>query len=275
MTTSGTGAERNPSVNFRARMFGDYESGALDISLQTRRIISIPSQLGCRVGCSFCISNTVPIVRNLTADEMLALVRDCLNAEPPDGRPIELSFTGEGEALLNWRQAKLVCEALPSISPDFTDVRYCFSGLAAERLLPNLHAGPYPMRLQFSLHAARQELRDVLVPVSSPLGDILRALRTNAHRFSAVELNVALSDGVNDSPADLQALANWGDPAWPIVLNPLLQNGHEHVAGATNLFEEKLKASGRMVKRYQKIGASISRQKLYKHLTAARIIFRS
>jgi hypothetical protein len=257
-------------VTFRAAVFSGYSTGALDIVLQARRILSIPTQLGCRVGCTFCISRDTPVIRNLTAAEMLEMVRLCLTQEPADGRPLELSFTGEGEAVLNWRETGAVCRALPALCTDFTGVRYCFSGIGADQLLSKLDGGGFPMRLQFSLHAARQEVRDQLVPRSLPLSVILATLRTNAYRFSAVELNVVLQDGVNDSDDDLRALAAWGDPDWRILLNPLLSDGQEHVAPRTALFRESLRAAGRPVIQYTQIGARVSRNQIYRPMSARR-----
>lgn len=164
-----------PSVQWRPAEFSGYRTGALDISLAARRIISVPTQLGCRIGCTFCVSGEGPLVRNLTSAEILHLVEEALRTTPPDGRPLELSFTGEGEPALNWRQAAAVCEALPGISSDFGSVRYCFSGLGADRLLGKLSGGPLPTRLQLSLHAARQHVRGGLVRNSAPPVDPRRA----------------------------------------------------------------------------------------------------
>ncbi|MBC8739738.1 radical SAM protein [Paraburkholderia sp. UCT31] len=255
-------------VRFRPVLFEGYRTGAVDIGLADRRIISVPSQLGCRVACTFCISSATRLVRNLSADEMLQLVRTCLDGAPPDDRPIELSFTGEGEPALNWRAAAQVCSALPDISANFDCVRYSFSGLGAASLLGKLDGGGYPTRLQFSLHAARDSVRSALVPRTAPLADILEAMRRHQSQFSGVELNVVLQDGVNDSDEDLDALISWGDAAWPILLNPLLSDGTEKMAARTEHFREKLFAAGRVVRQYRKIAAQISREGVYPLMTA-------
>ena len=255
-------------VQFRPALISGYAIGALDMSLASRRILSIPTQLGCRVGCTFCISSTQPLIRNLSANDMLSMVRSCLAAESADGRPMELSFTGEGEPALNWKAAAQVCRELASLSPDFNAVRYCFSGIGADRLLGKLDGGPYPVRLQFSLHAARQSVRSALVPNSLPLDRIAIALQETRHRFSAIELNVVLQEGVNDSPEDLAALADWGDPAWPILLNPLLRDGQEHIAATTDWAQALLEGAGRRVLRYTRIAERISRERIYPLLSA-------
>lgn len=259
-----------PSVQWRPADFSGYRTGALDISLAARRIISVPTQLGCRIGCTFCVSGEGPLVRNLTSAEIIHLVKEALRAAPPDGRPLELSFTGEGEPALNWRQAAAACEALPDISSDFDSVRYCFSGLGADRLLVKLDGGAFPTRLQLSLHAARQHVRDRLVPNSAPLPSILAALKLHQDRFASVELNVVLQDGVNDSDADLAALSRWGSPAWPILLNPLLRDGAEVPGTRAEQFERALRSTDRTVHRYRQIAARISRGGIYPLMAARR-----
>lgn len=260
------------AVRFVPARWSGYDTGALDISLRDRRVISLPSQLGCRIGCTFCISRDTPVIRNLRAMEMKAMVMSCLARRPADGRPIELSFTGEGESVLNWKAAAEVCEELRFISADFDSVRYSFSGIGASTLLPRLTGGDLPLRLQFSLHAARQSVRETLVPRSEQLPSILRALEGQASRVASIELNVVLQDGVNDSGLDIDALAAWGDPNWPILMNPLLGDGHARLSARSDLFAERLISRGRTVKRYQRIGMEISTAGLYPKLTAKPVV---
>lgn len=260
--------EAEISARFRPFEVAGYGTGALDILLPSRRVLSVPSQLGCRVGCTFCISSSRPVVRNLRAEEMLGMVASCLDAQPAGDTPLELSFTGEGEPVLNWKAAAEACRRLPALSGQFTSVRYCFSGLGAASLLEKLDAGPYPCRLQFSLHTARQGLRDRLIPRSEPLATIKSALLDAASRFASIELNVVLQAGVNDTEEDLQALLDWVEPGWPVVLNPLLMAGDAVFSDASDRFVQALAASGVPVRRYRKVAQAITRAGVYPLLTA-------
>jgi adenine C2-methylase RlmN of 23S rRNA A2503 and tRNA A37 len=229
------------TVVHRPAHFNGYATGALDIAVAGRRVLSIPTQLGCRVGCRFCVSRDTPLVRNLTV----------------------------GEPLLNWKNTTSVTKEVVSQYPEvFRAVRYCFSGLAAMQLLPKAQDGQLPVRLQLSLHAARQVVRDSLIPRSESLDVILAALRSSDSQFAAIELNVVLQDGVNDSDADLEALMQWGDASWPILLNPLLADGQEVVASRTRHFAAVLRSAGREVKTYSKVGSLISRQGIYPLMSA-------
>jgi 23S rRNA (adenine2503-C2)-methyltransferase len=76
------------------------------------------------------------------------------------------------------------------------------------KIRPLLEVGP--INLAVSLHAPRDEVRDVLVPLNQkfPLADLLGALRgeelVNARR--PVFFEYTLMDGVNDSPEDARML---------------------------------------------------------------------
>ena len=260
------------SAVFRNATFSGYSTGVLDLVAGGRRILSVPTQLGCKVGCTFCISSRQPLVRNLRADEILAMVDQCLAADGLDDRALEVSFTGEGEPLLNWKQAELVVRHLAA-SGTAQGARYCLSGLGADKLLPRIDTTILPTRLQVSLHAAQQSVRDRLVPNSIPLLLLSQLLHEQAPRFVSVELNVVLQDGVNDSDADLAALARWGDPAWPILLNPLLTEGTAKVARRAEHFAQELQAAGRDVRAYRHVAQKICEEKIYPQMSARPIQF--
>lgn len=256
-----------PRATFRPATFSGYATGVLDLEVAGRRVLSVPTQLGCTVGCTFCISRTQPLVRNLRAAEMLALVDSCLRAVPANGAFVEVSFTGEGEPLLNWKQAELVVRDLAKRKVA-QSARYCLSGLGADKLLARLNANILPTRLQVSLHAARQGVRDALVPNSIQLRQLEQTLIEHARRFAGVELNVVLQDGVNDTDADLAALAGWGDAAWPILLNPQLTENTAKVAQRTQHFADELRRAGRTVRVYRELAQEIVRKGLYSHMSA-------
>ncbi|MFM0521511.1 hypothetical protein PQR08_29210 [Caballeronia jiangsuensis] len=231
--------------------------------------IRYPAKSCFYAGVYFLHLEKCPLIRNLSAAEMLELIQTCFDAEPPDGRAVELSFTGEGEPLVNWRNTTACAEEAARRFPGaITSIRYCFSGIGAAQLLSRARHSHLPVRLQLSLHAARQDVRDRLIPRSAPLTDILAALRAHEGQFSAIELNVVLQEGVNDSDDDLEALMAWGDPNWPVVFNPLLADGKEVVARATARFADSLSAAERIVKVYSSIGSLISRQRVYPLMSA-------
>lgn len=60
--------------------FSETKVPVMLINLSGRSIISIPTQIGCAIGCTFCLSPASKFERSLTADELVALVEQVLDA---------------------------------------------------------------------------------------------------------------------------------------------------------------------------------------------------
>ena len=181
-----------------------------------RGTLCVSSQVGCTLNCRFCHTGTQKLVRNLTAAEIIGQVliaRDALSDWPSTGANRKLTnvvMMGMGEPLYNFENVKT---ALLIVADG--------DGLAlSKRRITLSTAGVVPMigragaeigcSLSISLHAVRDELRDVLVPLNRkyPLADLMAAVRTypglsNARR---VTFEYAMLKDVNDSLADARAL---------------------------------------------------------------------
>ena len=178
--------------------------------------LCVSSQVGCTLNCTFCHTGTQPLVRNLTAAEIVAQVqvaKDDLAEWPSDKADRALSnivFMGMGEPLYN----------LPAVS-DAIDVISDNEGIGiSRRRITVSTSGVVPeliplgdktqAMLAISLHATNDELRDVLVPLNKkyPLQELIAGIRaypglSNARR---VTFEYVMLKGVNDSPAEARAL---------------------------------------------------------------------
>ncbi|USN56328.1 MAG: 23S rRNA (adenine(2503)-C(2))-methyltransferase RlmN [Candidatus Peribacteria bacterium] len=141
-----------------------------------RVTLCISSQVGCAVGCIFCVTGTLGLLKNLHRTEILAQVIYANNylkqklGKKEDGSLWSVRnvvFMGMGEPLMNYPNVKKVCEFLSS--------EYYF-GLSSKRITVST-SGVYqglekfitdnlPVSLAFSLHAPNQELRAHLVPMA-------------------------------------------------------------------------------------------------------------
>ncbi len=181
-----------------------------------RGTLCVSSQVGCTLNCRFCHTGTQKLVRNLTAAEVVGQVmiaRDALGDWPStaEGRRLtNVVMMGMGEPLYNFDNVKA---ALAIVADG--------DGLALSRRRITLStAGVVPMiarageeigsSLAISLHAVRDEIRDVLVPINRkyPLRELLDACRTypgvsNARRIT---FEYVMLKGVNDSLADAKEL---------------------------------------------------------------------
>ena len=178
--------------------------------------LCVSSQVGCTLNCTFCHTGTQPLVRNLTAGEIVAQVqvcRDDLEEWPSDRAERRLSnivFMGMGEPLYNLDN---VAAAIDIIS-DGEGI-----GLSRRRItvstsgvVPQLKAlgDQTQAMLAISLHATRDDLRDVLVPLNKKydLEQLMAEVRaypgiSNARR---VTFEYVMLKGVNDTPEDARAL---------------------------------------------------------------------
>jgi len=181
-----------------------------------RGTLCVSSQVGCTLNCRFCHTGTQKLVRNLTPGEIvgqLMIARDALGDWPSTGenrRITNVVMMGMGEPLYNFDNVK----AALSIVADG-------DGLALSRRRITLStAGVVPMiaragdeigsMLAISLHAVRDEIRDVLVPLNKkyPISELLAACKaypglSNARRIT---FEYVMLKGVNDSLADAREL---------------------------------------------------------------------
>ncbi len=181
-----------------------------------RGTLCVSSQVGCTLNCRFCHTGTQRLVRNLTPYEILGQVmvaRDALNDWPSTGENRRLTnvvMMGMGEPLYNFENVKT---ALAIVADG--------DGLAlSKRRITLSTAGVVPMikrageeigsSLAISLHAARDDVRDIIVPLNKkyPIAELLQACReypgvSNARRIT---FEYVMLKGINDSLADAREL---------------------------------------------------------------------
>lgn len=190
-----------------------------------RGTLCISSQVGCTLTCTFCHTGTQKLVRNLTAEEILAqllLARDRLGdfpkkdtpqgaIVPSEGRKISnIVMMGMGEPLYNFdnvKKALLIAIDNEGLSLSRRRVTLSTSGVVPEIYRTGEEIG---VMLAISLHAVRDELRDELVPINKkyPIAQLMQACRdyrglSNARRIT---FEYVMLKGINDSLEDARDL---------------------------------------------------------------------
>jgi 23S rRNA (adenine2503-C2)-methyltransferase len=184
-------------------------SPALYGSRSDRRTACVSSQVGCAYGCVFCASGLAGSTRNLDASEIVAQVLEL--ARRSGERVDNIVFMGMGEPLANLGNLTRAIEILNAPWGAGIGARHITvstSGLAPQ--IVKLAGSPYQIRLAVSLHGATDEVRDRIMPVNRkfPLDTLFDALRAwREKKKQRVTFEYILIDGVNDSPADAEALA--------------------------------------------------------------------
>ena len=178
-----------------------------------RHTLCISSQAGCAVGCPFCATGELGFARDLTAAEILDQVRHATRRLALDGRRLtNVVFMGMGEPLLNLDAVLASIEALADPKRFGLGARHIT--LSTSGVVPGIRRltamGPQ-FTLAVSLHAARDSLRDVLVPLnrSWPVNEVVEAARDHARKTGRrITYEVTMISGINDSEADAQAMAD-------------------------------------------------------------------
>ncbi|MCD1264322.1 MULTISPECIES: 23S rRNA (adenine(2503)-C(2))-methyltransferase RlmN [Shinella] len=213
-------------LRFPARGAGrPVEIETVYIPEEGRGTLCISSQVGCTLTCSFCHTGTQKLVRNLTAEEILSqllLARDRLGdfpdrdtpagaIVPAEGRKVSnIVMMGMGEPLYNFENVKtalLIATDGDGLSLSKRRVTLSTSGIVPEIYRTGSEIG---VMLAISLHAVRDELRDMLVPINKkyPLKELLDACRaypslSNARRIT---FEYVMLKDVNDSLEDAKLL---------------------------------------------------------------------
>lgn len=186
---------------------------------EKRGTVCVSSQIGCVLDCPFCYTGTQGFEGNLSAGEIVAqilAVKHDLLGEPA-GEALHSGVThvvymGMGEPLANEagvHESLRLLMAADGLQLSQRRITVSTSGLVPqiERL-----GEIFPVNLAISLHAATDELRDILVPINRkyPLMELRRCLDDyplTPQRHITLEY-VMLAD-VNDRPEDIEALARF------------------------------------------------------------------
>ena len=172
-----------------------------------RSTLCISSQVGCPIGCPFCATGQGPFGRNLRAHEVVDQAIDAARELAAEGRRLShVVFMGMGEPLANYGAVlrsvrEIVNPAGLGLSP--RRITISTSGLLPR--ITRLAAEGMPFTLAISLHAARDELRDVLVPINRryPISELVAAADAFGRRTGRrVSYEWVLLAGVNDTDRD-------------------------------------------------------------------------
>ena len=170
----------------------------------------VSTQVGCAMGCAFCLTGKMGLVRHLTAGEIAGQVRVLAAATGLLDAPFNIVLMGMGEPLHNYDATMQALALLNdehglAVSPR----RVTLSTVGLVPMIDKLATEPLMPNLAISLHATTEPQRAALVPPSKKYG--LHAVIDACKRFpvrkrSRITFEYVLLDGVNDTPADARRL---------------------------------------------------------------------
>ncbi|WP_242339042.1 MULTISPECIES: 23S rRNA (adenine(2503)-C(2))-methyltransferase RlmN [Anaeromyxobacter] len=180
-----------------------------------RRTLCVSSQAGCAVGCTFCLTGTMGLARNLTPGEIVDQVhranRRIVELGEGEGpRPLtNLVFMGMGEPLANYRSLKIALDLL--LAEDGPNFSHRHVTVSTSGLVPVMRrlGEETPVKLAVSLNATTDAQRDAIMPINRryPLAQLLDACRSFPVRNGRrITFEYVLLGGVNDSLEDAARL---------------------------------------------------------------------
>jgi 23S rRNA (adenine2503-C2)-methyltransferase len=203
--------------------------------LDTGRVtVCVSTQVGCKMGCTFCLTAQQKVERNLTAGEIAGQLRVLPNRD----QITNVVFMGMGEPLDNYTEvmgAINIMTHVDAFNMGPRKITVSTSGLvpAMKRFLKETK-----VKLAVSLNAANDKTRSEIMPVNRAydldelLGSLKEIARNPELRAEKRDFNITfeyiLMDGVNDSEKDAEDLVK-RVRGIPCKINLLLYNENPNV----------------------------------------------
>ncbi len=208
--TSST-SDRGDTTKFLWQLAnGGHKIESVLMHYADRATVCVSTQAGCAMACGFCATGQAGFTRQLTSGEIVEqVVHAARTSAARDQRLANVVFMGMGEPLANeeavWQAVTRIHEAIGISARHLT-----ISTVGIIQGINTLAERPLPVNLAVSLHAARNELRNELVPINKryPIEDLMQACRKYlAKKNRRISFEWALIKDVNDTPRDARELA--------------------------------------------------------------------
>ncbi|HET7784525.1 MAG TPA: 23S rRNA (adenine(2503)-C(2))-methyltransferase RlmN [Myxococcales bacterium] len=193
----------------------DEEAGEGARGSRVRRTLCVSTQVGCAMGCGFCMTATMGLVRNLSAgeicDQVYRVNADLRALGVPGERPLtNLVFMGMGEPLHNYDNVVRSLDLL--LAEEGANFSHRHVTVSTSGLVPNIlrFGEETRVKLAVSLNATTDEQRARLMPVDRKwnIAALIEAVRRFPSRQGRrVTFEYVLLRGVNDSDEDAARLA--------------------------------------------------------------------
>jgi 23S rRNA (adenine2503-C2)-methyltransferase len=182
---------------------------------KTRYTLCVSTQVGCAIKCAFCATGQQSFERNLSAgeiiDQVLYFARK-LKDEQEENTITNLVFMGMGEPLANYDnvwQSIVILNSPDGFMLGARNITISTSGLIPG--IRSLSREKIQVNLAISLHASKNNLRNLLVPINNkyPLEQLILACRDYITATGRrISFEYILFEGINDSLVQARSLAH-------------------------------------------------------------------
>lgn len=195
----------HPGEDGSARLLVELGDGqTVESVLLPRDGLCVSTQVGCAVGCRFCMTGQEGLLRQLGSAEIVAQV-----ALARSKRVVKrVVFMGMGEPAHNLDNVLEAIEFLGTVG-GIGHKNLVFSTVGDRRVFERLPAGPVKPALALSLHTTRADLRTELLPKAPPLEPAhLVELGEQYARATGypIQYQWTLLAGINDSDEEVEGI---------------------------------------------------------------------
>ncbi|MEY2735111.1 MAG: hypothetical protein RLZ58_520 [Pseudomonadota bacterium] len=212
-------ASRHPGADGSERLLLRLRDGQSceSVLLAPGRIpgLCVSTQIGCAVGCRFCMTGREGLIRQLGSAEIVAQVALARRLRPVR----KVVFMGMGEPAHNLDAVMEAIDLLGSVG-NIGHKNLVFSTVGDERVFDRLSQGPVKPALALSLHSTRADLRAELLPRAPRIAPAdLMAAGDRYARATGYPMQVqwTLLEGVNDTDEEVQGLAEMLRGKWAVL----------------------------------------------------------
>jgi 23S rRNA (adenine2503-C2)-methyltransferase len=195
----------HPAEDGSARLLVALGDGqTVESVLLPRDGVCVSSQVGCAVGCQFCMTGRDGLIRQVTSGEIVAQVVLARRRRPVK----KVVFMGMGEPAHNLDNVLEAIELL-GVEGNIAHKNLVFSTVGDPRVFERLPAGRVKPALALSLHTTKPALREQLLPRAprlSPAELVEQGERYARLTGYPIQYQWTLLDGVNDGQDELDAI---------------------------------------------------------------------
>jgi len=197
--------EQHPAEDGSARLLVGLRDGqTVESVLLPRDGLCVSSQVGCAVGCVFCMTGREGLVRQVGSAEIVAQVALARTLRPVK----KVVFMGMGEPSHNLDQVMEAIDLLGTVG-NIGPKNLVFSTVGDERVFERLPQGGVKPALALSLHTTRADLRAQLLP-RAPRWDPQDLVEAGERYARAtgypIQYQWTLIEGVNDSDEEVEGI---------------------------------------------------------------------
>ena len=196
---------QHPGEDGSARLLVKLADGQMaETVLLPRDGVCVSTQIGCAVGCVFCMTGTTGLIRQVGSAEIVAQVALARSLRPVK----KVVFMGMGEPAHNLDNVLEAIDLLGTVG-NIGHKNLVFSTVGDPRVFEALPQGRVKPALALSLHTTRADLRAQLLPRAPRVSpeELVQAGEVYARATDyPIQYQWTLLDGINDTEEELDGI---------------------------------------------------------------------